>query len=388
MNSNNGLPIEAYIDSHFFELEQKHIFSNTWAFAGLIEDVKIPGDYLTVQAGLSNIVIIKNEHGDLLAYHNMCRHRGTQLLEGKGSGLKKLTCPYHDWTYQLSGELVSLPKFRSEFAGIQKDCLNLKPANVGIWRGMIWVHPDPNSTSLQDWFGPIENQLGPHEVESLVEFKDSVVIEDINANWKVIVENYIDHYHLAQLHAGTLNMYNHKKAQFGFVGQHFKFWEPLTDDYQRNLQQNAASPLVYQSGLNNIGVWVPMLFPGIGLAELESSWSVFHITPISPSKSRVIVRTKMKDSGTLDYLKQSLSSAAFWDKKVKPKYASFDQNHPLGSADFMREDIYICEQLQKSFTSPQFEFGPSASFGEAPIRQHQELIWNIIKPYWDSRLVS
>lgn len=386
--SNNGLPIEAYTDPRFFALEQQHIFSNTWAFAGLVEDLAKPGDYLTVQAGLNNLLIIKDDNETLVAYHNRCRHRGTALLAGKGEHLKKLTCPYHDWTYNLSGELIALPKARNEFPDIRKDCLSLKPANVGVWRGMIWVHPNPNSISLLNWFGSLGKELGPHKVESLIEFKDSVVIEEINANWKVIVENYIDHYHLAQLHAGTLNMYNHKKAQFGFVGKHFKFWEPLTDDYQCNLLQNAASPLVYQPELKNIGVWVPMLFPGIGLAELESSWSVFHIIPVSPSKSRVIVRTKMRDCGALDYLKQSLSSAAFWGKKIKPKNSSYDQRHPLGSADFMQEDIYICEQLQKSFTSPQFEFGPSASFGEAPIREHQQLIWNIIKPYWELNLTS
>jgi Rieske 2Fe-2S family protein len=382
MSFNNKLPIDAYINPDFFALEQKYIFSATWAFAGFVEELKIPGDYLTLQAGLNNIFVIKASDGEMFAFHNMCRHRGTQLIEGKGNKRNKLVCPYHDWTYDLKGNLLSLPKAKKELPNLDKTCHGLKKANVGIWRGMIWVHPDPNSHSIDEWFSPITAHLGPHKVEELVESKDNIVIEEINANWKVVVENYIDHYHLAHLHSGTLNMYDHKRAEFGFEGHHFRFWEPLVKDYQQNIERNSPYPPVYDFQNEKLGTWVPMLFPGIGLAESESSWSTFHIIPLAVDKTKVVIRTKIKSSSTVEYLKQSVSSASYWRQRIKAKSAQYDQKHALGSANIMQEDIYVCEQLQKSLSSPYFEFGPSAEEGERPIRVHQQLVWEIIKPHW------
>lgn len=376
MTYNNLLPVAAYTDTRFFELEQRHIFSQTWAFAGFVEELNNEGDYLTVQAGLNNIVVILGANNNLVAFHNRCRHRGTQLVNGTGNTRGKMVCPYHDWTYNSQGELKSLPKQKQEFAGLDKACFNLTPANVGVWRGMIWVHPNLNAVTLEQWFAPITPHLGPHDVESLVEAKGELIVEEINANWKIVVENYIDHYHLAQLHSGTLSMYNHKKAEFGFEGPHFRFWEPLSDDYQENLTKNTPMPLVYEASNENQGTWVPMLFPGIGLAESESSWSVFQVIPVAVNKTRVVIRTKVANRSSFEFIKQSTISAGFWGAKIKAKNSSLDSKHPLGSADFMQEDIYVCEQLQLAMQSPQFEIGPSAQHGEEPIRQHQKLVWD------------
>ncbi|MCG7532791.1 aromatic ring-hydroxylating dioxygenase subunit alpha [Psychrobium sp. MM17-31] len=384
MTENNLLPVTAYTQQQFFELELRHIFSETWAFAGFVEELQNDGDYLTVQAGLNNLVVIKNGE-QLVAFHNRCKHRGTQLVEGKGNTRGKLTCPYHDWTYNTQGELKSLPKHKQEFAGLDKTCYNLTTANVGVWRGMIWVHPDINATPLSQWFAPINDHLGPHDVESLIESKDDIVVEEINANWKIVAENYIDHYHLAQLHAGTLSMYNHKKAEFGFEGPHFRFWEPLSDDYQKDLAKNSPMPLVYEASEENKGTWVPLLFPGIGLAESESSWSIFQIIPIAVNKTRVVVRTKVANKSGFEFMKQSALSASYWSNKVKAKSGSHDAKHALGSADFMQEDIYVCEQLQRAMQSPYFEMGPSALHGELPIRQHQKLVWNWVGEYYNAK---
>jgi phenylpropionate dioxygenase-like ring-hydroxylating dioxygenase large terminal subunit len=379
---NDGLPQEAYTDAKFFELEQKVIFSNTWAYGGLIEDVAQPGDFITVQAGLNNIIVIMGRDYRLRAFHNMCRHRGTQLLHATGKAKKSLTCPYHDWTYDLEGNLLSLPKEHSEFSLLDKSCLGLKHANVDCWRGMIWVHPDANSMVVSEWFKGLEAKLGPHNPEALLESKDDKVVKVIKANWKIVVENYIDHYHLAQLHSGTLNMYDHAKAEFGFVGDHFTFWEPLEAQYASKLKQSSPLPLIDNLPADKLGAWVPMIFPGIGLSETESSWSVFHIIPLAADKTRVEIRTKTMAVSNAQYALQSARSTGFWQQRLGAKYADLPQSHPLGSADFMQEDIYVCEQQQKSLGSPYFSLGPSASLGEAPIREHQKVVWRYIKPYW------
>ena len=379
MLKNDVLPIAAYTDPEWFDLEMRHIFSATWHYAGLAEDICAPGQFKSIQAGLNNIIVVMGRDHRLRAFHNMCRHKGTQLLRAEGQVKKAITCPYHDWTYNLEGDLVSVPKIGTEFANLDKTCLGLKRASVDIWRGMLWVHPDPNAPAITNWFADVEPFLGPHKPELLVEAPDSKVVEDIQANWKIVVENYIDHYHLAQLHSGTLNMYDHANAEFGFVGPHFSFWEPLESEYAANLAQNASMPLIDHIPRDKMGAFVPMLFPGIGLGESETSWSVFHIIPLAVDRTRVEIRSKVMPASDWEFTKYSMRSASFWEKRLGAKYPSESPEHPLGSGDFMQEDIYVCEQQQKSFQSPWFELGPSASHGESPVREHQKVVWSYLE---------
>lgn len=387
MLKNDILPTEAYTSEDWFEKEMQHIFSQTWCFAGLREDISEPGQFKTIQAGLNNIIIVMGRDRRLRAFHNMCRHKGTQLLTAQGKVKKAITCPYHDWTYNLEGELIALPKATEEFPGLDKSCLSLKPASVDIWRGMIWVHPQPNPQAITQWFDDIQPYLGAHKPEELIEAVDDIVIEEINANWKIVVENYIDHYHLAQLHSGTLNMYDHNNAKFGFVGPHFAFWEPLEQEYAKEISKNASMPLIDHIPPEAMGASVPMLFPGIGLSETESSWSVFHIIPLAFNKTRVEIRTKVMNVDEYAFYKQSRRSEKFWQDRIAPKYADKDADHPLGSADFMQEDIYVCEQQQRSFESPYFELGPSALNGESPIREHQKVVKSYLERSIDIKVI-
>ncbi|MDE0630104.1 MAG: aromatic ring-hydroxylating dioxygenase subunit alpha [Caldilineaceae bacterium] len=366
------LPVEAYTSQDWYDREQERIFSRTWAFAGLVGDVSEPGQYISVQAGLNNIFIVMGQDGQLRAFHNICRHRGTQLLRAVGNTKKVITCPYHDWTYDLEGCLLSVPDRRNQFPDLDMASLGLKKASVASWRGMLWVHPDENADSVENWFGGVEPYLGPHSVEQLVEYKSGRAEYTVAANWKIVVENYIDGYHLAHLHSGTLSMYDHRRSESGFVGPHFFFWEPLSPEYAANVEKNASSPLVIPA--EQAGAWVPMLFPGIGLAENEDSWSVFHLTPLAPDSTRVVVRTKMADASLLAFASQSVRSYSFWSGRVRGKYDSDDGDDPMASGDFMQEDIYACEQQQKSLQSPYFEHGPSAMNGEAGVRRHQEVV--------------
>ena len=369
------LPVEAYTSRDWFDREQAEIFSKTWAYAGLAEDVGEPGQCVTVQAGLNNIFIVMGRDRRLRAFHNICRHRGTQLIRAVGKAQKALTCPYHDWTYDLEGRLISVPDKEREFPDLDMSCHGLKKASVDLWRGLLWVHPDEHAGSIMDWFGEVEPYLGPHRVEELPEYADARTEYEIKANWKIVVENYIDVYHLAHLHSGTLAMYDHAKAEFGFVGPHYAFWEPLSGDYGADLEKNAAAPLIIP--VEKAGVWVPMLFPGIGLAESESDWTTFIVKPIAPDLTRIENRVRVANVSDWEFQKQERRSAAFWQKKTTPKYASegAQQNDdPMTSGDFTAEDVYACEQQQKSLTSPYFEHGPSSIHGESPVRQHQELV--------------
>ena len=144
------LPVKAYTDEAWFKLEQAHLFGKTWQFAGFTEDLQDPGDYLTVQCGLQNILVVKGSDQQLRAFHNLCRHRGTQLLRAVGKKQQAITCPYHDWTYNLTGELISVPEKEKEFPDLELKTICLHKASVGICilrfelkhacRTHAWVH--------------------------------------------------------------------------------------------------------------------------------------------------------------------------------------------------------------------------------------------------------
>ena len=369
------LPVEAYTSKEWFDREQAAIFSKTWAYAGFVEDVSEPGQYISVQAGLNNIFIVMGRDRRLRAFHNICRHRGTQLIRAVGKTQKALTCPYHDWTYDLEGKLISVPNKEREFPDLDMSCHGLKKASVDLWRGMLWVHPDPDAGSIMEWFGEVEPHLGPHQVDELPEYADARTTYEIKANWKIVVENYIDVYHLAHLHSGTLAMYDHARAEYGFIGPHYAFWEPLAADYGADIEKNAPTPLVIPK--EQAGAWVPMLFPGIGLAENESNWATFIVKPLAPDLTQVENRVRVANASDWTFQKQEWRSAAFWQQKIAPKYGAEEngqKDDPMASGDFTAEDIYACEQQQKSLTSPYFEHGPSSTHGESPVRAHQELV--------------
>ena len=364
------LPVEAYTSQEWFDREQERIFSCTWACAGFAEDISEPGQYISVQAGLNNIFIVMGRDRRLRAFHNICRHRGTQLLRAVGQAQRAIVCPYHDWTYDLEGCLISVPAKERQFPEVDLDGIRLKKASVDLWRGMLWVHPEENAGSIMNWFGDIEPYLGPHDVDQLIEYPEGRTEHIIAANWKIVVENYIDGYHLAHLHSGTLAMYDHSRIESGFVGPHFAFWEPLAPEYAADVEKNAPYPLVIPA--ERAGAWVPMLFPGIGLAEDESSWTLFHVTPLAPDSTRVVTRTKVANASSWAFTRQAMRSYGFWAKRIGGKYEGGDGD-PMASGDFMAEDVYACEQQQRSLKSPYFEHGPS-SVGETGVRTHQELV--------------
>ena len=366
------LPVEAYTSQKWYDREQEQIFSRTWAYAGFVEDLTEPGQYLSVQAGLNNIFVVVGKDRELRAFHNICRHRGTQLIRSIGQAAA-LRCPYHDWTYDLEGKLVGVPQRGKEFPDLDPSCISLFPASVGVWRGLIWVHPDPDAPSLAEWFGEVEPHLGPHRVERLREAKGYGTEQLIEANWKIVVENYIDAYHLKRLHSATLDMYNHDKIEFSWHGPHFAFWEPLAPDYEAAVERKSPLPLIEDVPRERIGAWVPMLFPGIGFGEAENLWSLFHVQPLAPDRTRVITRTKLEPASDWKAGWQLLRSGAFWQRQ-RGKYEGDRKTDPLASGDFMQEDKLVCEQQQRSLGSPRLRHGPSALVGEEPVRRHQEIV--------------
>ena len=269
---------DAYHDAQFFAEERHALWSTSWVCVGLLGEVTAVGETIVRGVAGTSIIVTRDKEGVLHAFHNVCRHRGTQLLRSSGKKRAAITCPYHNWSYSIEGELVSVPQKRL-FDEEVLDSLSLYPASVAEWNGILFVHPEEHpDTDLAGWLGSFVDHFGPHTPTKYEAMPPE--IHEWAANWKIVVENYVDGYHLFHLHEDTLDMYDHAAAETSFHNRHFAFYEPPTEDYRGWLKKHKRWQLPDWSA-ERYGAWVHMLYPATGLTGTELSWSIFQITPLA-----------------------------------------------------------------------------------------------------------
>lgn len=370
------LPVEAYTSQEWFEREQRDLFGKSWQFAGMTADIPESGQYICVNVGAYPIIVIRDEQGELKAYHNICRHRGTQLLEVTGKRKKVIQCPYHDWVYSLEGKLIGVPQKRRQFPNMNLSHWSLFPAAIAAWKEMIFVNPDHEAAPFVEWLGDFPHYFGPHQPKLLQE--TDVRHYEVKANWKIFVENYIDVYHLSHLHAETLNMYDHARLESVFTGAgHVATYDPPNRQYRKYLETtpNSYMPLIIPES-EKWGAYTHMMFPNFGIAATEYFWSTLEVIPVSPALTRVKVRSRTKLEGAWLALAAGYEKVSAWLGQLmgyKPN------DNPLESGDFMLEDIYACEQQQKAMKSPRFAFGPTSIDQEQLIVDFQRTVLSYLQ---------
>jgi Rieske 2Fe-2S family protein len=201
---------EYYTSAEFFAAEQDHIFENMWFCAVRTGDIAEPGQFKNVQVGRESVLVVRGRDGVLRAFLNVCRHRGAALCtEPQGQVKRHLQCPYHAWTYALDGKLVAAPNMgalkNAEGVGIDRVRYGLIPVALREWLGYGWVclADEPPSFEI-DVVGEVTKRLGdPAAIDHYGIDGLSVghrEIYDVAANWKLIVENFMECYHCATIH--------------------------------------------------------------------------------------------------------------------------------------------------------------------------------------------
>ena len=356
------MPVKGYICEQWFARERDALFGRVWTFAGMTEDLTGPGDYLCVQAGNNPIVLLRDRENVLRAFHNVCRHRGSQLLEGSGNTGRAIRCFYHNWTYDLAGRLKSVPQEKDQFPGLDKKCLGLHPAKVETWKNLVFVHPDPEAEPLEDWFAGFAETVGPHDPETLVEV--AKVRYRFRANWKIVVENFIDGYHFFYLHPASLGDGDFFKQDWRPRGRHWTFYRPL----KPGIHHDKAIMPVVEGVASNYGAGAYVLFPNLALYETATYWLTFHVLPVKPDLSIIEVRVRAMPEA-VERLKALPPAEGEPPDYVISAEGVFtldimaDPNvHPMASDNVMMEDIYACEAVQKGMNSPVFEVGPLSKY--------------------------
>jgi choline monooxygenase len=193
------LPASWYSDPEILGLEQQRIFRRSWQYGGPAEWVAEPGSYFTCRAGDVPIVVVRGSDGTLRGFVNVCRHRGHEVASGCGKR-ETLQCPYHAWTYDLDGSLRAAPRSDRE-PGFDFSEWGLRPVRVAIWGPMVYVNPTFDEITLADVLGDIpetmrERSLEPEGLEYRGRSREWV----IEANWKLVVENFLECYHCPTAH--------------------------------------------------------------------------------------------------------------------------------------------------------------------------------------------
>ncbi|OZM72276.1 2Fe-2S ferredoxin [Amycolatopsis antarctica] len=199
------LPGRYYTDPAIFAREQERIFEQAWFCAVRAGDLAAPGAFQTVQIGRESVLVSRGRDGALNAFLNVCRHRGARLCtEESGAVRRSFQCPYHAWTYGLDGKLIAAPNLTG-MPDVDRSAYGLHRLWVREWLGYAWVCLAEEPPSFEETvMADISERLGgPDEIDAyrIGELALGRRIEyDVRANWKQIIENFMECYHCATIH--------------------------------------------------------------------------------------------------------------------------------------------------------------------------------------------
>jgi Rieske 2Fe-2S family protein len=213
-----------YTDPDVFAREQQHIFEQMWFCAVRSADLAKPGAFSKVQVGRESVLVIRGRDGALRAFLNVCRHRGAQLCtESSGEIKRNLQCPYHAWTYGLDGQLVAAPNL-TKMPDVDRVEYGLHKVHLREWLGYAWVSLAAEPPSFEDDVqGAVAERLGDLASIEHYETQDLEVgrriTYDVKANWKLIIENFMECYHCATIHPELTEVL--PEFADGFAAQYF-----------------------------------------------------------------------------------------------------------------------------------------------------------------------
>lgn len=200
---NYSLPRPLYNDPLLFKIDVEEIFQKEWLFVGMTSEIPSKGDYFTVEIAQSPVLIVRDADGQVNAFHNTCRHRGSRIcLEHRGK-VANLVCPYHQWTYDTKGNLLFAGTEMGDEFDMQKH--KLKPVHCKTAGGFIFIclgEQQPES-DFDEFLATLEEYMEPYDVENTKLAVESNMYE--KANWKLVLENNRECYHCSGSHPELLN---------------------------------------------------------------------------------------------------------------------------------------------------------------------------------------
>ena len=337
-----GLERERFIGNDLFALETEKVFSKNWVCIGTVESwandaAEANTSFRTFEIGGYSIVVVRNADS-FVAFHNVCRHRGTRLLDCESGELKNdcLTCPYHAWTYGVDGSLIGAPNMlenpefdRNEFGLISVGCAE--------WTGLIFVNLSVPSTQFKTDFSPILERTKNWPLESCV--IGAKLEYDVRANWKIIFQNYSECYHCPTVHPNLNRLTPYKSATNDLVeGPILGGPMELADGFETISVdgKRIAEPFESLSQEQKRCVYYYTIFPNVFVSAHPDYVMIHQLIRKSDARTKVVCLFLVAEGVAHADLKRATDQ---WD-------------------EVNRQDWRVCELTQQGVESPAYQPGP------------------------------
>ena len=236
MKKNNwdrkGLPGWTYQSESLFQLEAEELFRKHWQFVCHVNELKEVGSYKTIDIVDERGFVIKCENKQIRAFHNLCMHRGSRVIgDREGVCKRSIVCPFHGWSYNFDGTIRGIPN-RDSFGDIDFAQMGLKPIEMEIWNGLIFVRfKNSNQKTISEILSRFDNEIEHYKMENMVPVEGSIWFDILDANWKSVRDVDNEGYHVRQAHPSLFDLY----------GQNYND-EPFIEGTSRSVGQFNTKP--------------------------------------------------------------------------------------------------------------------------------------------------
>ena len=335
-----SLPGWLYHDPEFLEAEKRAFLRAAPQLVCHEREIANPGDWRSLEYLGESVIVIRSDDGVVRAFANVCRHRGSRLVDGSGGCAKLLTCPYHAWSYSRAGKLVGVPH-RAEYPGLDPDQLGLVPVALEQWRGFLFVTLEPGAPSVHEMMAPYEHEVAPYRFEDLRAI-GRVTLRSRALNWKTIADNYSDGLHIPIGHPGLTRLFgrSYKIEAEGHVDRmegelrHEPSANPSERAYQRYLPEAEHLPPSHRKK------WLYYkLFPNVAFDIYPDQVDFMQFLPVSATET--VIR---EISYALPDARREMKAARYLNWRINRRVND--------------EDTELITRVQLGMQSPAYIAGP------------------------------
>ena len=317
------LPSRFYFDPAVLARENQHVFGRTWQLAGRSEQVRDAGQYFTVTIADEPVLVVRGNDGVLRAMSNVCRHRAGPIAAGEGKR-PVLQCGYHGWTYSLDGRLARTPEFEGVKDFDAASCV-LPQFQVGEWNELIFINLDPRAEPLSDFLGELLGDMPNHDYRGFQLAHRKVW--ELECNWKVYVDNYLEGYHIPIVHPGLFRELDYPSYRTET--------KKLYSIQIAPTRASATEGRIRATGGDD-EVRYFWIYPNLMLNVYPDNFSTNLIVPIGPNRTATLFDWYFKDPESSR--KEIEETVAFSD-------------------EIQLEDVDICETVQRGLRSTTYDCG-------------------------------
>jgi Rieske 2Fe-2S family protein len=349
------LPQRYFVSPEIFTEEQQKIFSKQWVFVGHQSQLAEAGDYFLNEVAGESLIVTTDQRSTIRAFYNVCRHRGSRLIENRDGQLSAaIQCPYHAWTYGLDGRLIGAPHM-SDVPEFNKNDYSLRPVNIALWEGFIFVNLADSPALPEEWFAPLAGKFSRWNLPSLCSARQ--IDYDVRANWKLIFQNYSECYHCLGVHPELSKISPHDSSENDLTeGPFLGGFMRIASDKSLTMSGHTCALPVGDFGDEDFRfVFYYSIFPNMLLSLHPDYVMVHQLLPQSPER-------------TLIFCNWFFHPEAFEREDFKPEDA-------LEFWDMVnKQDWHVCELSQQGIASRAYKPGPYSARESIPAAWDREYL--------------